>query len=146
MPQDAPIDVTTVKDPAVPGLSYRFAIYADDHSSPDDADCYDARTTEAWRNFDWQYVGMIVTPIVDHVGDLDDMSDSLWGLEYGRFPLDVNGIRAIKSLDLNELVTNYPGPEMMDQVRFNLKANLGPIVSALTHVIDTMTATETRPA
>lgn len=66
-------------------ISVHARMVEDTDSTPDDADCYDDITKEAWSNDGWRYVGVIVE--LEVLG-VTFGEDSLWGIEHGTLPYD----------------------------------------------------------
>jgi hypothetical protein len=64
------------------GVKFLIGLEPDTDSSPDDADCYDDADKAEFAAGNWQYVGVIVTPIV---GDIEwhDAQSGIWAVEYG---------------------------------------------------------------
>ncbi len=126
------IETLTVPDDTVEGLTYRFDIVSDFESIPSDDESITSAQRAAWHADAWQYVGVIVTPIIADC-DLDFASDALWGLEYGTFTDTdkedtVTGIREITA---KTLAHEYPGPDLITGMRGTLADKLAPIVAAL---------------
>lgn len=59
------------------------ALLPDYQTRPEDFDCYDQEDIRAWRDDEWQFVGVVVTVLV---GESVLGVDSLWGVEYGELP------------------------------------------------------------
>lgn len=105
------------------GITYQVALYADDDSNQDPAGCsdnYEAADLDAHKRGDWEFVGVVVTPLVDGQ-TVEAAQDSLWGVEYGSNPgrwLDEQGRETVVD---REYITNvHPVPEMIPEVRGNL--------------------------
>jgi hypothetical protein len=59
-------------------------VVPDEDCLPDDFDCYTETQYNAWRNDEWYFVGVYV---VASVNGIELAESSLWGIEYGSFPL-----------------------------------------------------------
>lgn len=101
--------------------SYKIEMPFDQDATINDleGESYSDGDKEAWSNDQWYYVGVIVTPlhVPEHKGW--DLSDSLWGLEFG-FPLNppqVIGNRTHHYTDATYLICHYPVPDMIAEVR-----------------------------
>lgn len=121
------LETTTVEDAEVPALSYRIDVVPDDDSRPEETDALDEADVAAWKADEWRYVGVMVTPVIEGIGDLDESSSDLWGVEFGTLP-------NVPSIDLDQPVKQYPVPDLIEDVRANLLATLGPIAAKLTEV------------
>jgi hypothetical protein len=115
------------------GITYQVALYSDDDSNRDpvnEGDNYTAEDVAAHDRGDWQFVGVVVTPLVG--GQVvEAAADSLWSVEYGSNPgrwLDAGGRDQVVD---REYITNvHPVPEMIREVRGNL-AKLGSEITRL---------------
>lgn len=65
------------------GIDFRFVLTFDVDTRPDrDADCYSPEDIAAWRNDEWHYVDIAVTPVIGGV-EIDSATAYLGGVEYG---------------------------------------------------------------
>lgn len=72
---DYPIKIT--RD----GFEFEIRLETDNITRPTDFDCYDEKTIDAWKNYEWQYVCLIVS--AKRCGfDVGNHLASIWGLEY----------------------------------------------------------------
>lgn len=113
------------------GISYRVMISPDCDSSPDDADCYSASDKAAFKRGDWQYVGVIVRPVIDGQ-EIDGAEDSLWSVEFGDMPAETEPFRGGQHsgwhVGMDEIVNTHPVPDMISEVRGQLE-KLGKLIS-----------------
>ena len=58
------IESRIIPDATVPGLSWRVTVFPDYDVTPSDADCYTPSQVKAWEAGEWQYVGVVVTPVI----------------------------------------------------------------------------------
>lgn len=140
------IDSTTITDPTNTSLTFHVRVVPDTESRPGDADVYgDHATMTAWRNDEWSFVGVIVTPVVAGV-EYDEQSTSLWGVEYGAFPItDEHGmVLETRYIGIDEIATVHPGPDLITEAReaivsaaSNLAANLSGLEVEPTATADT---------
>src|SRR5882757_1083049 len=102
----------------VDGKRYRVTLEYDQDASPTDYECYDDDDLERWRNDEWHYVGVIVTPLDVPESKQFELSDSLWGVEYD-FRLDptqtIDG-QDYHYTDMDYMCMVHPVPEMIEQV------------------------------
>lgn len=143
------IESRTIEDSDIAGLSYRIDIEPDYDGSPHDAECYTTLQIAAWERDEWSYVGVIITPLIAGM-ELDMCSDSLWGLEYGNFPLvDEHGTeQGRRRIGLDAFVDGYtkdghpgyPVPDMISQVHGRLAERLGPVTDQLRHLREVLAA------
>jgi hypothetical protein len=114
------IDETTITRD---GITYRVMVTPDYDSSPDDADCYSDSDKEAFKRGDWQYVGVIVRPVIAGQ-EFDAAEDSLWAVEYGHMPAEAEeyqgGMHPETTIRLDEIVNTHPVPDMISEVRAHL--------------------------
>lgn len=101
------------------GKRYKVEMPYDHDSKVDDADCYSEEDIEAWRNDEWWFVGIIVTPLDVPESVQFDLSDDLWGLEFD-FPIHESPTGA--RTDANYQITQYPVPDMLMEVDSKVKA------------------------
>jgi hypothetical protein len=113
------IESIVITDTDIPALSYRVDILPDYDTYPEDFDCYDESQIAAWRNDEWRYVGVVVTPIVGGF-ELPLAEASLWGVEYGT-----------SAASAEMLAREYPGPDLIAEARGYLVKTLGSIVVGL---------------
>lgn len=118
------LDTRTIADPAVPGLSYRVDIVPDPDETPYSTNVYTEADTDpemlaAWNNDEWQFVGVIVTPIIDTVIELDNLDASLWGVAFGDLPGS--------TIDAERLVNHYPGPDLIKEARTRVAEHITEI-------------------
>ncbi len=117
------------------GITYRVILAPDSGSSPDDSECYSDAAKAAFRAGEWEYIGIIVRPVIDGQG-VGDAEDSLWGVEYGTLPGHVNEGAGDDELthdpvriDMRSLVESYPVPGMVSEARGNLAKVAGSLRS-----------------
>jgi hypothetical protein len=124
------IDWRVIDDPDGLPLKWRVSVYPDCDSKPDDCDCYTPRQHTAWKNDEWSYVGVEVTPILPSGHDLSLATETLWGTEYGFLTLtdDDDNKTGEKNIDLEELIKVHPVPELLVQARGELLDQLGPLM------------------
>lgn len=114
------MDVIEKRDLFAAGkLTVRGALIADPEADPTDSGCYDRAEVAAWRNGNWQYVGVVVEVRWD---DVEVSRDSLWSVEHG----DVDG------RDADAWDPSYPLADLVDQAltdadRFLGRAFGGPV-------------------
>ncbi len=134
------IESRIIPDATVPGLSWRVTVFPDYDVTPSDADCYTPSQVKAWEAGEWQYVGVVVTPVIADT-EFVSCDDSLWGLEYGAYLVtdeDDNETERI-SLDMDYFTKGtpehpeyaYPVPDMIEACKGQLKAKLALLVAAL---------------
>lgn len=68
--------ITWVKD----GFDITATLMQDDDTKPSDSDCYSKKVTAAWENYQWFFVGVVISVSRNGV-DIDDNLVSLWGIE-----------------------------------------------------------------
>lgn len=106
------------------GKRYLIEIVPDTDSTPFDAECYSEEDIEGWRNDQWWYVSIIVTPLDVPGSRQFELSDSLSGLEYD-FPLnppqEINGRRYTRT-NTEYQVIHYPVSDMISEVISLVKA------------------------
>ncbi len=129
------IETLTVPDDTVKGLTYRVDILPDYSTVPSDDDGITSAQRAAWHADAWRYVGVAVTPIIASC-DLDFASESLWGLEYGTFTnaAEDDTVTGEREITAKTLAREYPGPDLIAEVRAQLAGTLGPVVAALESV------------
>ena len=107
------------------GIKYKVQVMSDRDSSPDDADCYSDGDKQAWRDYRWTYVGIVVT-----VADVGDESRAdLWGIEWGEFGdqyLDLDHYLTTIDMISTDLLTGRTHEstkvsELMDEARSNAR-------------------------
>ena len=126
------IDSRTIQDAAVSGLAYSVEIVDDSDMSDVEGDGCTPRQISAFRRGDWQYVGVLVTPVID--GDpIETARVSLWGVEYGDYLLTDEHDNEVgrRWLGMDEIINEHPVPEMLDEVKDNVLQQLGPKIDAL---------------
>ena len=64
------------------GVALTLAMIREDDSDPEDSDCYSDEDIAAWRNDEWEYVGIIVTATL---ADGRTGEGSLWGVDVGGY-------------------------------------------------------------
>jgi hypothetical protein len=131
------IDTQVIKDEKIDGLSYRIDLEVDYDCKPDKfglypESCYTQAQLDAWKRGEWRYVDVIVTPVIRGV-ILEDFSDSLWGVEYGDYPItdEEDNVIETKDLSMDELISVHPVPDMISEVQSQLLKKLGGLVDAL---------------
>lgn len=77
-------------------------VVPDEDCLPDDFDCYTPKQYEAWRTGTWEFVGVFVVASIEGV---ELAENSLWGIEFGFFPLtDHNdNLESMSDIDLPSL-------------------------------------------
>lgn len=77
-------------------------VVPDEDCLPDDFDCYTPKQYEAWRTDQWCFVGVFVVASIDGV---ELAENSLWGIEFGEFPLtdENDNLESVSSLTLASL-------------------------------------------
>lgn len=65
----------------IAGVTYTARIEYDNHTRPDEFDCYDETDIERWQEGDWCFCGLVIS--AERGGWLNDYVDSLWGIELG---------------------------------------------------------------
>lgn len=110
------IDQYTIEgsDLGINGFDFKVKIEKDTYCTPDDADCYTPAQVRAWRNDEWEYVSVTVTP-TRHGVTVHGAAQSLAGTEYGEFLLtdDMDNITGSKSIGRPELL-EYPIKELAE--------------------------------
>lgn len=96
-------------------VSVRAALHRDVHLTPDGADCYDAVSRAAWERDEWGYVGLVVT-VTDDDGREWGFS-SLWGIEYGAFPITDESGTLVETKDLDPLNPSTVDYHLSDVMR-----------------------------
>ena len=78
------IDSYTIKgsDLGIERYDFNVRIYADTDAHPGDSDCYTDKQVEAWKDDEWRFVGVEITP-TRHGVTIHGAMDALWGLEFG---------------------------------------------------------------
>lgn len=99
----------------VDGARYRVDLEPDTDATPDDADCYDDDAIQAWRDDLWRYVGVIVTPLDVPEDKQFELSDSLWGVDYGSYVWNKGTVHEGPSDD-TYICTVHPVPDMIEEV------------------------------
>jgi len=142
------LDTRTIADKAIPGLSYKIDVAEDYTASPDDYDSYTPAQKKAWEDGEWFYVGLIVTPVIAGI-ELDDFTDSLWGIEWGHLTLtdDAGEVTGHLNIGLDLEISGSPLygphlPDMIAEVQANLTEGLGPFAATLAEVGETLTRRE----
>lgn len=121
----------------VGGIKYRVDLDPDDEAHPRDYD-RDAYSQEAIAEFDrgdWRYVGVTETPVIDGIGSGIDsdavsgslgtiecgLSGSLWAVEYGHSARWVSDTLPDGDIDMDQIVSVHPVPDMIPEVRASLR-------------------------
>lgn len=106
------------------GIAYRVMVVPDYDSSTADADCYSPSDVAAFERGEWQYVGVIVRPVIDGT-EVDAAEDSLWSVEYGTMPAETEpfqgGQHAETVIGMDEIVNVHPVPDMLGEVLSRLR-------------------------
>jgi hypothetical protein len=87
----------------IDGFDVMARIEPDYDITPDDFDCYDQQTIDAWKADRWNYVGIVVTASRDGI---ELGSSSLWGCEYGDMPGIDEWVSPLNQIDDYEDVVN----------------------------------------
>lgn len=95
---------------------YKVEMPYDDDATVDGADCYSKDDIRKWRNDEWWFVGIIVTPLDVPENVQFELSDSLWGLE------DNFEMEGSARTDATYHITHYPVPDMLIEVDSKVKA------------------------
>lgn len=110
------IDQYTISgsDVGIDGFDFKVKIEKDTDCTPDDADCYTPTQVRAWRNDEWEYVVIAVTP-TRHGVTVHGATQSLAATEYGEFILtdEMDNITGSKSIGRSELL-EYPIKELAE--------------------------------
>ena len=103
-------------------------VVPDEDCLPSDFDCYTPKQLEAWRNEDWYFVGVYV---VASINGIDLSMSSLWGIEYGEFPLtdENDNLESVTSLDLANLASRVL-PYLISEVIQSAENNLEALANA----------------
>jgi hypothetical protein len=98
------------------GVQFRVDIEPDPDATPNEWTDRNADPDlfTAYESGTMQYVGVIVTPVI-RGRSLEAFTVSLWGNEYGSCPT------WDRDIDVDYLVNEYPGPELLAEVRANLR-------------------------
>ena len=83
----------------VDGFTVTARIVHDDSTRPDDFDCHDGATVEAWRNDEWSYCGVCVQVSRAGIDLTGPYGAALWGVE-ANFPVSDNAYLAEIATDL----------------------------------------------
>lgn len=107
----------------VDGKSYKIEFGPDYDNDVEDTDCYNEEDIAAWRNDEWNFIAVSVTPLDVPERVQFELSDSLCGLEYN-FPLatkQVHNGRPYNSTNTDYQIMVYPVPDMIDEVASKVK-------------------------
>jgi hypothetical protein len=88
----------------IKGVFFQVDIDPDYDCKPTDSECYSDADVKAWRADAWRYVGVTVS-----VRDYPSISTALWGLEWGE--------SAEWRADMSKIVTEYPVPDLVTELR-----------------------------
>lgn len=103
------------------GFELSARLYYDSDSTPDDYDCFTPKQVQAWRNDEWQFVGLVITA---SIAGTELGRASCWSVESGLWTDtdendNVTGTRVLDPLRdddyLNDLI-----PEAIADARANL--------------------------
>lgn len=111
-------------DVAHDGKRYRVEAVVEDESTPYDADCYSPEDIESWKDGNWDYVTVIVTPLSVPENVRFQLSESLSAVEYDfRFdpPVEIDG-RTYYTTGQDYILCVHPVPDLIDAVARNVKA------------------------
>lgn len=88
--------------PAQNGFDLFAYAVSDEDARPEDFDCYTETQQNAWKNDEWFFVGVYV---VASKNGIELAESSLWGIEYGQFPLtdELDNVESISSIYLPSL-------------------------------------------
>lgn len=117
------IEETTIKRD---GITYRVMVVPDEDASIDDADCYTDGDKATYAAGDWQFVGVIVRPVIDGT-EFSDAEDSLWSVQYGTNPEWDHELLPGGTVGMAYIVDTHPVPDMIGEVRANLE-RLGRLI------------------
>jgi hypothetical protein len=122
------IDSRTVADTDIAGLSWLITVDYDRELTEPEGDCYTSKQAEAFRAGDWNYVSVGVIPVIDGIR-LRALADYLGAVEYGRYVLtdDDDNETGVKWLDLDELISVHPVPDMISEAKSTLKGRLADL-------------------
>ncbi len=122
------IDSRTITDSTVPGLSWLVTVDYDQELTEPEGDGYTPKQVEAFRRGDWNYVVVGVTPVIDGV-ELDSLADYLGAVEWGNYVLtdEDDNETGTAYLDLDELISVHPVPDMISEAKSTLKARLADL-------------------
>jgi hypothetical protein len=106
------------------GITYRIDLYDDEEANADPAgqgDVYDGdpAALEAHARGDWQFAGVVVTPIIDGT-EISGASDSLWSVEVGSYEGWKSDALPGGYIGREYLTDVHPVPDMIGEVRANL--------------------------
>lgn len=107
------------------GIGYRVTLEEDHDSRPYDADCYSEEDIASWKRDEWEYVGVIVQPLIAGL-DPEYFEASVWGVEYGDL--------ARVTID-REHINRYQVPDLITAVSDALAARLSEVRDSLAYVV-----------
>lgn len=114
------------------GLTVRVDLYSDYDANANPAgegDVYDADMVAAHARGDWEFVGVVVTPVIGEQ-EIGAATDSLWSVEYGYYDGWRSGHLPSGRIDRAQL-ERYPIPGMISEVRGNLARVTPGLITAL---------------
>lgn len=131
------IDSRTITDSTVPGLSWLITVDYDGDLTEPEGDGFTPKQVEAFQRGEWHYVGVGVTPVIAGI-ELDDLTDTLWAVEYGYYTLtdEDDNVTGTASLDLDELIKVHPVPDMISEAKRTLKDRIAGLAPEFAAVAD----------
>jgi hypothetical protein len=106
------------------GVKYRVQIEPDYDAKPTDYDCYTPKQVTAWGDDRWQFVGVVVSALLDGL-DPEWFTASLWGIEYGSLPLtDEADNLTGETYDDGAYIRNEVVPDLISEVWGDAKDRL----------------------
>lgn len=109
----------------IAGFDISAAIEPDCDITPNDFDCYDQQTIDAWKADRWYYVGLVVTASRDGI---ELGSSSLWGIEYGDMPGIDEWVNPLNQMD------DYQ--DIVDDAIEQAKQTLAKLVAGATDLVN----------
>lgn len=100
-----------------------FELHYDEDSKPSDCDCYTQEQVDAWRNDEWQFVGVQASLYVNGVC-VEDWAASLWGIECG-FSDEGDGYLNTVAGELLREIDFKAYSDKLAQAAFDARAMLG---------------------
>jgi len=110
------IDSYTIKgsDVGIERYDFQIEIVHDGDVHPGDSDCYTDKQVAAWKNDEWQFVGVDVVP-TRHGVTVYGAREALFGVEYGDYLLtnEDDNVTGRKDIGRDELL-EHPIKEMAE--------------------------------
>lgn len=111
------IDSYTIEgsDIGIERYDFQINIFSDIDAHPGDSDCYTDKQVAAWKDDEWEFVGVEVVPTRQGV-TVHGAADALFGVEYGDYILtdENDNVTGRKNIGRDELL-DYPIKEMAEQ-------------------------------